>query len=91
MPAETEPGVCLATWARSDPEHLIITGDGIDSVVIKVGHPLAGRPGWDMLPETGWTAFPGTQWRETDSPGVWQVAVFAQLSVLTPPLTDGGA
>jgi hypothetical protein len=67
----------MATWARSRPDALTVTGETIRAREITV-RPPPGRPGHGLLLGTGWHACPGSEWREADfAPGVWEVAVFA--------------
>lgn len=73
---ESRGGISVATWARSAPGELIITGESIQAQSIPV-KPAGGGPGHSLLLGSGWSAYPGATWREDDlAPGVWQCAVF---------------
>lgn len=65
--------VCMATWARSQPGLLLLTGAGMKSAEIRV-EPPAGPPGPGMLEGTGWQAAPNQRWGES-TPGVWGCVV----------------
>ena len=67
---------CRATWARSRPDVLTVTGNGMRPELASVTPP-AGVPTMDLLIGTGWHAVPGQRWREAEfSDGVWEIAVF---------------
>lgn len=69
--------VCLATWARSRPGTLMITGRDIRAQEIAV-RPPPGQPDDGLLTGTGFHPWPGAVWREGEcTPGVWQCAVAA--------------
>lgn len=68
--------VCMATWARSAPGTLTITGEGMASHTLPIAPP-GRRPDHTVLHGTGWHAYPDSCWQEDDlCPGVWEVAVF---------------
>ncbi len=69
--------VCMATWARSDPGILTITGEHIRAQEVRV-KPPPGQPEGTILAGTGWHRCPGSEWRPAEfAPGVWEVEVFA--------------
>ena len=69
--------VCMATWARSRPDALTITGREIRAQTVRV-RPPRGQPGQEMLVGTGWHGYPGSQWKPAEfADGVWECAVFA--------------
>lgn len=65
--------VCMATWARSQPGLLLVTGAAMKSREIRV-KPPPGRPDGELLRGTGWEAADRQHWRES-APGVWGCVV----------------
>jgi hypothetical protein len=65
--------VFMATWARSQPGLLLLTGAQMASREVKV-KPPPGRPDGELLAGTGYEPAPSQHWRES-TPGVWGCVV----------------